>query len=219
MTSDITCDATVEYIIASEQHLDLAFRVEEAMPIVRKRLVEKVKCLVEKVVKDVEEKFSESDCWRVVSTDYSDVMGAHRHLIVLRKNGWYEHDIEDPKKRIIEDLKTGIHLSSYENFSRPYVCLHLDDSYIREKEEYIIERFKGFETYEHAPTDDRLCEGIMWKDVPGDWDCQNKNFFKNSLKRAANSGKPEEIVERFADMINGMAEEIDDTMKNLDRNA
>ena len=211
MTSDITCDATVEYIIASEQHLDLAFCVEEAMPIVRKRLVEKVKCLVEKVVKDVEEKFSKSDCWKVVCTDYDDVMEKHRNLIVLRKNGWYEHGSNDKW--------TGIHLSSYENFSPPYVCLHLDGSYIDGKEEYIIERFKGFETYKHAPTDDRLREGIMWKDVPGDWDCQNKNFFKNSLKRAANSGKPEEIVERFADMINGMAKEIDDTMKNLGRNA
>ena len=59
----------------------------------------------------------------------------------------------------------------------------------------------------------------MWKDVPGDWDCQSKNFFKNSLKRAANSEKPGEIVERFAHMINDMAKKIDDTMKNLDRNA
>ena len=221
MTSDITCDATVEYIIDNEQHLDLAFRVEEAMPIVRKRLVEKVKCLAEKVVKDVEKKFSKSDCWKVFPTGYGDVMEEHKSLIVLRKNSWYEH--------YNNDEWTGIHLSSYGNFSRPYVCLHLDKTYIVNKEEYIIERFKGFETkgfktYEHARTDGRslkdlLCEGIMWKDVPGDWDCQNKNFFKNSLIRAANSEKPEEIVERFAHMIKGMAEKIDDTMKNLGRNA
>ena len=210
MTSDVTCDATVEYIIDSEQHLDLAFRVEEAMPIVRRRLVEKVKPLVEKVVKDVEKKFSKSDCWKVVSTDYCDVMKKHSSLIVLRKNGWYEHGNEDPR--------TGIRLSSYENFSPPYVCLHLHKSYIDEKGEYIVERFKEFETYKRNPKD-RLCEGIMWKDVLGDWDCQNKNFFKNSLVRAANSEKPEEIVERFAHMINGMAKKIDGTMKNLGRNA
>lgn len=202
MTSDITCDATVEYIIASEQHLDLAFRVEEAMPIVRK-------CLVKKVVKDVEEKFSKSDCWKVVHTDYNDVMKKHCNLIVLRKNGWYEHDSNDKE--------TGIHLSSYENFSPPYVCLNLHHSYIEGKEEYIIERFKGFETYKHAPTDDpplkdRLCEGIMWEDVP-DW--QSDNFFK----RAVNSEKRGEIVEQFIRMINDMAKKIDDTMKNLGRNA
>ena len=129
MTSDIVCDATVKYIIGSEQHVDLAFRVKEAMPIVRKRLVEKV-------VKDVEEKFSESDCWRVVSTDYGNVMEKHRSLIVLRKSGWYEHGNEDPR--------TGIHLSSGDNFSAPYICLHLHESYIDEKGEDIVERFGKF---------------------------------------------------------------------------
>ena len=202
MPSDVIDDATVEYIIASEQ-LDLAFRVEEAMPIVRKRLVEKV-------VRDVEDGFSNSDL-RVVSTDYSDVMEKHCSLIVLRKNGWYEHGNKDPR--------TGIHLSSYGNFFRPYICLHLDESYIDEKGEYIVERFKEFETYEHAPTDgrslkDRLLEGIMWKDVPysdefGDWG--SENFFK----RAANSEKRGEIVKRFICMINDMAAEIGPTMKKL----
>ena len=218
MPSDITCDATVEYIIASEQ-LDLAFRVEEAMPIVRKRLVEKVKCLVEKVVKDVKEEFSKRDCWKVVSTYDGDVMEKHRSLVVLRKNGWYEHGNGDKM--------TGIHLSSYKNFSPPYVCLHLHESYIDGKEEYIVkyivERFEGFQTYKDAPTDKRplkcrLCEGIMWKDVLGDWDYQ-KNFFKNSLKRAANSEKPEEIVKQFVRMIDDMAAKIDDTMRDLGRNA
>ena len=202
MTSDITCDATVKYIIASEQHFDLAFRVEKAMPIIRKRLVENV-------VKDVEKKFSESDCWRVVYTGYGDVMKKHRSLIVLRKNGWYEHGNEKT---------TGIHLSSYENFSPPYVCLHLHGSYIDEKEEYIVERFKGFETYERSPKD-RLREGIMWKNVPGDWDWQNQNFFKRAVNSEVNSEKREEIVERFVRTIDDMAEEIDDTMKNLGRNA
>ena len=202
MTSDIICDATVEYIIASEQHFDLAFRVEEAMAIVRKRLVEKV-------VKDVEEKFSESDCWRVVSTDYSDVMKAHSSLIVLRKNGWYEHGNEDPM--------TGIHLSSYKNFSPPYVCLHLHSSYIDEKRGYIVERFnEGFDTYKRNP-ESRLSEGIVWKDVPGDWDWQNQNFFKRAVDSA--SEEREEIVKRIDDFIRMMAAEIDDTMKNLGRNA
>ena len=201
MTSDIICDATVEYIIASEQHFDLAFRVEKAMAIIRKRLIEKV-------VKDVEEKFSESDCWRVVSTDYGGVMGAHRSLIVLRKNGWYEHGNEDPS--------TGIHLSSYKNFSPPYVCLHLHRSYIDEKGEYIVERFKRFETYKRNP-EGKLNEGIVWKNVPGDWDWQNQNFFKRAVDSA--SGKREEIVKRFVRMIDDMAADIDDTMKNLDRNA
>ena len=201
MTSDMTCDATVEYIIASEQHFDLAFRVEEAMAIIRKRLVEKV-------VKDVEEKFSESDCWRVVSTHYGDVMKTHRSLIVLRKKDWYEHGNEDPM--------TGIHLSSYKNFSPPYVCLHLHRSYTDEKGGYIVERFKEFETYARNP-ESRLHEGIIWKDVPGDWDWQNQNFFKRAVDSA--SEKREEIVKRFVCMIDDMAAEIDDTMKNLGRNA
>ena len=200
MTSDIIRDATVEHIIASEQHFDLAFRVEEAMAIVRKRLVEKV-------VKDVEEKFSESDCWRVVSTDYGDVMKKHRSLIVLRKNGWYEHGNEDPT--------TGIHLSSYKNFSPPYVCLHLHKSYTDEKGEHIVERFKGFETYERN-SENKLHEGIMWKNVPGDWDWQNQNFFKRAVDSA--SEKREEIVKRFVRMINNMAADIDATMMDLGRN-
>ena len=206
MTSDIICDATVEYIIGSEQHVDLAFRVEEAMPIVRKRLVEKV-------VRDVEEKFSESDCWRVVSTDYGNVMEKHRNLIVLRKNGWYEHGNEDPM--------TGIHLSSFGNFSRPYVCLHLHRSYIDEKGEYIVKRFEGegFETYIRNP-EGKLSEGVVWKDVvwkdvPGDWGWENQNFFK----WAVNSEKRGELVEQFIRMIDDMAADIDDTMKNLCCNA
>ena len=203
MTSDITCDATVEYIIRDDgKRLALALCVEEAMPIVRKRLIEMI-------MEDVGEKFSKSDCWKVLPTDYGDVMEKHRSLIVLRKNGWYEHSNSDEW--------TGIHLSSYGNFSRPYICLHLHGSYIDEKGEYIVERFEEFKTYEHAPTDDRLREGIMWKDVPysgefGDWG--SENFFK----RAANSKKREEIVKRFVCMINDMAKEIDDTMKNLGRN-
>lgn len=208
MTSDIICDATVKYIIDSEQHLDLAFCVERAMPIVRKRLVEKV-------VKDVEEKFSESDCWRVVSTDYGNVMETHRSLIVLRKNGWYEHGNKDPR--------TGIHLSSDKNFSAPYICLHSHESYIDEKGEDIVGRFGEFNKYRrHKRTDERprevrLREGIMWKYAEsGDWQSwQSKDFFK----WAANSEKREEIVKRFVCMIDDMAAEIDDTMKNLGPNA
>ena len=205
MTSDIVCDATVEYIIASEQHFDLALRVEKAMAIIRERLVEEV----EEVVRDVEKRFSESDCWKVVSTDYGNVMKAHSSLVVLRKNGWYEHGNEDPK--------TGIHLSSYKNFSPPYVCLHLHSSYIDEKRGYIVERFnEGFETYERNP-ESRLSEGIVWKDVPGDWGWENQNLFKRAVDSA--SEKREEIVKRFVRMIDDMAADIDDTMKNLDRNA
>lgn len=225
MTSDITCDATVKYIIDNEQHLDLAFRVEEAMPIVRKRLIEEVKCLVEKVVEDVKKEFCKRDCWKVLSTYDGDVMEGHRGLIVLRKNGWYEHGNENPPQ-------TGIHLSSDQNFSAPYVCLHLCESYIHEKGEYIAERYiaerfkpfegyKWFEDYEwfFKENDRPLREGIMWKYVrEGDWDC-HKNFFKNSLVRAANSEKLEEIVEQFVRMIDDMAAKIDDTMKNLGRNA
>lgn len=210
MTSDMTCDATVEYIIASEQHLDLAFRVEEAMPIVRKRLIEMV-------MKDVEKGFTKSE---VISTGYfeEDVMGGHRSLIALRKHGWCEHDNKDQEK------ETGIHLSSHKDFSRPYIYLHLHGSYIGEKgEKDIVERFERFGNYEHPPdpADDRSLEdqlrgSIMWKYVPsefGGW--QSENFFK----WAANSKKREEIVKRFIRMINDMAAEIDDTMKNLGRNA
>lgn len=202
MTSDVTCDATVEYIITSEQHFDLAFRVEKAMAIVRKRLVKEV-------VKDVEEKFSGSDCWRVISTDYGDVMKSHSSLIVLRKNGWYEHGNEDSR--------TGIHLSFEPNFSPPYICLHLHKSYIDEKGEYIVERFKGFETYKRNIG--RLSQGIIWKYVPGDWDWQNQNFFKLAVDSDSEKReKREEIVERFIRMINKMAEEIDSTMVELGRN-
>lgn len=225
MTSDIICDATVNYIIASEQNVDLAFRVAEAMPIVPR-------CLVKKVVEDVAKKFSEkgfskSDS-RVVFTDYGDVMKGHRSLIVLRKNGWYEHDNKD--------CETGIHLSSDGDFSRPYICLHLHRSYTDEKRKDIVERFKPFEEYkwfedykwffkeyDHAPTNDRpledllreVREGIMWKYVPpvDDW-WESENFFK----RAANSKKREEIVERFVRMIDDMAAKIDVTMMDLGRN-
>lgn len=204
MTSDIICDATVEYIIASEQHFDLALRVEKAMAIIRERLVEER----ERVVRDVEKRFSESDCWKVVSTDYGNVMKAHRSLIVLRKSGWYEHGNEDPR--------TGIHLSSYNNFSPPYVCLHLHSSYIDEKGEYIVERFKRFGTYQRNP-EGKLSEGVMWKDVPGDWDWENQNFFKRAVD--SDSEKREEVVKKFICMIDDMAADIDDTMKNLVRNA
>lgn len=201
MTSDIICDTTVEYIIASEQHFDLAFRVEKAMAIIRERLVEEV-------VRDVEKRFSESDCWKVVSADYGNVMKAHSSLVVLRKDGWYEHGNEDPM--------TGIHLSSFRNFSRPYVCLHLHRSYIDEKGEYIVKRFEGFETYMRNP-EGKLSEGVVWKDVPGDWGWENQNFFKRAVDSA--SEKREEIVKRFVRMIDDMAADIDDTMKNLDCNA
>ena len=201
MTSDIICDATVEYIIASEQHFDLAFRVEKAMAIIRKRLVEEV-------VRDVEKRFSESDCWKVIPTDYGDVMKAHSSLVVLRKNDWYEHGNKDPM--------TGIHLSSFRNFSRPYVCLYLHKSYIDGKGGYIVERFEEFETYLRNP-EGKLNEGVMWKGVPGDWGWENQNFFKRAVDSA--SEEREEVVEQFIRMIDDMAADIDDTMKNLGRNA
>jgi len=201
MTSDVVCDATVEYIIASEQHFDLALRVEKAMAIIRERLVEEV-------VRDVEKRFSESDCWKVVSTDYGNVMKAHSSLVVLRKNGWYEHGNEDPT--------TGIHLSSDKNFSPPYVCLHLHKSYIDEKGGYIVERFEEFETYLRNP-EGKLNEGVMWKNVPGDWGWENQNFFKRAVDSA--SEKREEVVKQFIRMIDDMAAKIDATMKNLGRNA
>lgn len=205
MMPDLTSDAIVEYIIRNEQHLDLAFRVEEAMPIVRNRLIEMV-------MEDVKKGFPKSD-W-VVSTDYEDVMGNHLSLIALRKHGWCEHDNKDQK--------TGIHLSSHKDFSRPYIYLHLDGSYIDEKgEKDIVERFKRFKNYEHPPytddasLEDQLRESVMWKYVPsefGGW--QSENFFK----QAANSEKRGLIVERFVCMINDMAKEIDSTMRDLDRN-
>ena len=203
MMSDLTSDAIVEYIIGNGQHLDLAFRVEEAMPIVRKRLIEMV-------MEDVKKGFPKSE---VISTGYfeGDVMGGHRSLIALRKHGWCEHDNKD--------RETGIHLSSHKDFSRPYIYLHLHGSYIDEKgEEDIVERFKRFENYEHPPyTDDMSLEdqlrgSIMWIYVPsefGGW--QSESFFK----QAANSEKRGEIVKRFIRMINDMAAKIDDTMKEL----
>ena len=74
------------------------------------------------------------------------------------------------------------------------------------------------------PPEVRLLEGIMWKYAEsgekyaesGDWQSwQSKDFFK----WAANSEKREEIVKRFVCMIDDMAAEIDDTMKNLGPNA
>lgn len=200
MTSDIICDATVKYIIDSEQHLDLAFRVEEAMPILRK-------CLAEKIVRDVEKRFSEDESdkkesdWRVVFTDYGDVMEGERSLIVLRKNGWCEHDNED--------RMTGIHLESEADFSRPYINLRFHEAYIEGKEKDIFEKFqlKG----RHKSADGGLPRWILWRYV--------FNKGKDVSKEAANSGKREEIVKQFIRMIDDMAAEIDDTMKNLGCNA
>lgn len=197
MTSDII--ATVEYIIDSEQHLDLAFRVEEAMPIVRKRLVEEV-------VKDVKEGFSKKD-YRVFFADYGDVMEGRRSLIALRKHDWRKHDNED--------RMTGIHLESEKDFSAPYyICLYLHESYSEGKEEDIVKRFKEFNQYgrRRGTAGDLLRKGILWKEVKFGG---SEDFFK----RAANSEKREDLVKQFIRMIDEMAAKIDDTMKNLGRNA
>ena len=260
MTSDVICDATVEYIIGSEQHLDLAFRVEEAMPIVRKRLAEKVvrdvekrfsddiicdatvkyiidseqhldlafrveeampivqKCLAEKIVRDVEKRFSENESdkresdWRVVFSDYGDVMEGDRSLIALRKCDWCKHDNED--------RMTGIHLRSGDkDFSTPSICLRLHESYIEGREKDIFDKFKEFKQYgqHRSPDGDLLRKWILWKFAKFGG---SKDFFKEDFfKWAANSEKRGELVEQFIRMIKDMAADIDDTMKNLGRNA
>ena len=70
MTKNIILDTTVKFIRDNEQYLELAFLVEEALPIVRKeRIKDFFKCVEKQLKKNLDTKKG----WEIRATD-------HRHL-------------------------------------------------------------------------------------------------------------------------------------------
>ena len=55
MSTDVILDETANFIMENEEHLNLAFRVEEVMPRVRETLIREV-------LDGIKRSFSEGDC-------------------------------------------------------------------------------------------------------------------------------------------------------------
>lgn len=150
MTSDITCDATVKYIIDNEQHLDLAFRVEEAMPIVRQRLFREI-------LEGIERKFSTE--W-IIFSPYTGDMEAHSPLITFRKRSWRGYTNTD--------RKTGIMLAAVDKrFEKAYIALDVDfaQQNLEGREEFFVNDLQELKSYEHAKIEQVRDKGwsIIWK--------------------------------------------------------
>lgn len=189
MTSDITCDATVKYIIDNEQYLDLAFRVEEAMPIVRQRLFREV-------LEGIERKFSTE--WIIFSPyrdhrDHRD-MKPHSPLITFRKRSWRGYTDTD--------RKTGIMLAADdERFEKAYVALDVNfaQQHLKGSEEFFVNDLQKLESYRRAKIEQVRDKGesIIWK------------YMQISLTER------KKVVDQLVDMIERMATEIDSTMNKI----
>ena len=186
MTSDVTCDATVEYIIRDEKHVALALHVERAMPMVRQRLFRKI-------LEGIEREFSTE--WIIFSpySDQSD-MKTHSPLITLRKRSWRGYTDTD--------CKTGIMLAADdERFEKAYIALDVNfaQQHLEGRKEFFVNDLQKLKSYEHASIEQVHDKGwpIIWK------------YMQISLI------EHKKVVDQGVDIIKCMATEIDSTMNKI----
>ena len=193
MSNDVILDATVKFIMEDVEHLNLAFRVEEAMPHVRETLVREV-------LDGIKRHFSEGD-WEIFEPHDKNILNKNARLI-LRKRGW-------PKSA--DDNETGIQLrAGASNWNSVYIGLHLSNKIeekIKEQTE-LEEELAVLCSEESKHKLERAESGLpMWNwlkdcsNIPGDW--SKEDFLQKALNSSSSKSLVSEltaIVEEWADL-------------------
>ena len=156
MSNDVILDATVKFIMEDVEHLNLAFRVEEAMPHVRETLVREV-------LDDIKEHFSGGE-WKIFPW-------ANKEQLTLREQSWPES---------IEHDLTGIELGSDRSgWGKVYVGLHISDNVLKkiEKEQNLSKKLNELKTYKD------LEWPLHWKYLCGELeDWRGEKFLERALQ-------------------------------------
>ena len=175
MSNDVILEATVDFIMENEKHLNLAFRVAEAVPRVREKLLRKV-------LDGIKGHFLVGD-WEIL-TPYDKNIGASNARLLLRGNDW-------PKSA--NDDETGIQLITEGSYwSDVFIGLRLSEK-LRKKIEGQPELKKKLNKL-------KTCEDPKW---PLRWEYLRSDLRdwrgEKFLERALQS--PEQIVGEVTDQL------------------
>lgn len=197
MSNEIILDETANFIMENEEHLNLAFRVEEAMPRVRETLIRKV-------LDGIKGHFPEGD-WEIFEPRDKNILDRHARL-VLRKKAW-------PKTA--GDNETGIQLrADANNWDWVYIGLRISNK-IEEKIKEQTELEKELAVLRSEEPKHKSESGLpMWNylkdcsNIPRDW---SKEDF---LQKALNSSSYESLVSELTALVEEWAD-LEKTQKIL----
>ena len=189
MTQDIILDTTVRVIRANERHLQLAFQVEKAMPVVREELIKE---FFECVEKQLKEKVETTEGWEIRATGTEGLW--------MRKKSWDRLKVREHNV----DGWWGISLYREEGDSSWIGVANIEKT-PEEVKKQIRDKFRE---YIGEPDTD---EQYIWHYLEGDLsDLTDLNF----LKKMVNDEKREEITKDMADKLAKLAVAVDEALSN-----
>lgn len=179
MSNDVILGATAKFIMENEEHLNLALRVEEALPLVRKKLIRDV-------LDGIKRRFSEGNC-EIFELYNKDIWGTQARLI-LRRNDW-------PKS--FNGDETGVQLrTDPSNWSGVYIWLYISKELTEKISQHqdLREELNELKKPHKAPDEWPL----RWEYLSDDLRNWSSEKF---LRRAFESKSREQIVDEITDRL------------------
>ena len=198
MTQDIILDTTVRFIRANESNLQLAFRVEEALPKVRTELISD---FFECVEKQLKETVKTTEGWEIRATGTEGLWIRNRH--------WKQLKVEEDS-----EYWWGVILFSEwddkKSSSSPSICLGNIEKISHSVKEKVESEFR--ESIGKKPETEKTEGGeYLTHYLKGDLsDLNDLNF----LKKMVNDKDREEITKDMADKLAKLADTVDRVLSN-----
>ncbi|MCY4586902.1 MAG: hypothetical protein OXB98_12765 [Bryobacterales bacterium] len=178
MSTDVILDETANFIMENEEHLNLAFRVEEAMPRVRETLIREV-------LDGIKRRFSEGDC--EIIEFYNKDISATQARLILRSKDW-------PKSVNVDE--TGVQLrTDKSNWSDVYIWLYIPKELtekISKRQDLMEELNELRKSRENSETP------LHWDHLSDDLRNWSSEKF---LRRALKSKSRERMVDEITDLL------------------